>query len=239
MAETLHFDKKYWEDIFGTKKPKLIIEQRLQLIFSLLIFLQVSIARFLSFIFTCKIEAVRNRTSRFMGYTPTASTLDEQFAPRAILRAWYDEFPKVREHLNDIIKPWAYQIVQDESDQLITAGSLQIKIKSLTLKGIQDLLRPETILEKYQELAPFTWQLLYTISASPNKYRKRKEKGNERTTEGQVEDDDWDDDPNFVDDEPEKMWSESPPTPEGFQRNPDPSKVFGSFRRAPSQGTCR
>lgn len=121
MAETLHFDNKYWEDIFGTKKPKLTIEQRLQLIFSLLIFLQVSIARFLSFIFTCKIEAVRNRTSRFMGYTPTASTLDEQFAPRAILRAWYDEFPKVREHLNDIIKPWAYQIVQDESDQLITA----------------------------------------------------------------------------------------------------------------------
>lgn len=221
MAETLNFDNKYWEDVFGTSKPKFTFEQRLHLIFSLLLFLQVSISRFLSFIFTCKIDAVRIRTARFMGYTPTASTLDDKFAPRAILRAWYEEFPKVREHLNDIIKPWAYQIVQDESDQLIKASSLHVKIKSLTLKDIQDLLRPETILAKYQELAPFTWQIFHTISASPNKYRKRKGKGNERTTEGQDEDDDWDDDPNFADDEPEKTWTESPPTPEGFQRNPD------------------
>ena len=96
-----------------------------------------------------------------------------------------------------------------------------MKIKSLTLKEIQDLLRPETILTKYQELAPFTWQLFHTVSASPNKYRKRKGKGkgNERATED--DDDDWDDDPNFADDKPEKTWSESPSTPDGFQRNPD------------------
>jgi hypothetical protein len=219
MANKLQFNNEYWEEVFGTDKPKFSFEERLHLAFSLLIFLNVSIARFLSFMFTCKINEVRNRTARFMGYTPTASTLDEQFAPRAILQAWYDEFPKAQEHLNDIIKPWAYQIVQDESDQLIKASSLQVKIKSLTLKKIQDLLRPETILTKYHELAPFTWQLFHTISASPNKYRKRKGKGIERTTEGQ--DDDWDDDPNFADDEPEKTWSESPPTPEGFQRNPD------------------
>jgi hypothetical protein len=168
---------------------------------------------------------VRKRTARFIGYTPTAATLDKQFAPRAVLQAWYDEFPKAREHLNDIIKPWAYQIVLDESDQLIKASSLHVKIKSLTLKEIQDLLQPGTIIATYQELAPFTWQLLHTISASPNKYRKRKGKSNERATEGQPGqdelEDDWDDDPNFADDEPEKLWSESPPTPEGFQRNPD------------------
>jgi hypothetical protein len=221
MAETLHYDNKYWEGIFGTTKPNFTAEQRLHLIFSLVIFLQVSLMRFLSFTFTCKIDAVKTRTARFMGYTPTASSLDEQFAPRAILQTWYDEFPKAQEHLNNIIKPWAYRIAQDESDQLIKASSLQVRIKNLTLKEIQDLLRPETILAKYQELAPFTWQLLHTIAASPNKYRKRKGKGNERTTDGQHEDDDWDDDPNFADDEPEKTWSESPPTPEGFQRNPD------------------
>jgi hypothetical protein len=221
MAETLQFNNRYWEDVFGTTKPNFTFEQRLHLIFSLIIYLQVSIARFLSFIFTCKVDVVRNRSTRFMGYTPTASTLDEQFPPRAILQSWYDEFPKAHEHLNNIIKSWAYQIVQDESDQLIKASSLHVKIKNLTLKEIQDLLQPETILAKYHELAPFTWQLLHAISASPNKYRKRKGKGNERTTERQFEDDDWDDDPNFADDEPEKMWSKSSPTPEGFQRNPD------------------
>ena len=221
MAETLQYDNNYWEGVFGTMKPKFTAEQRLHLIFSLIIFLQVSLTRFLSFTFTCKIEAVRVRTAHFMGYTPTASSVDEQFAPRAILRTWYDEFPKAQEHLNNIIKPWAYQIAQDESDQLIKASSLQVRIKNLTLKEIRDLLRPETILAKYQELAPFTWQLLHTITASPNKYRKRKGKSDDTTTEGQHDDDDWDDDPNFADDEPEKTWSESLPTPEGFQRNPD------------------
>ena len=96
-----------------------------------------------------------------------------------------------------------------------------MKIKNLTLKEIQDLLRPETILAKYQELAPFTWELLHTFTASPNKYRKRKGRGNERSSEGPHDNDDWDDDPNFADDEPEKMWSESPPTPKGFQCNPN------------------
>jgi hypothetical protein len=166
MTNKLLFNNEYWEDIFGKNKPKFSFEERLHLTFSLLIFLNVSIARFLTFTFTCKINEVRNRAARFMGYTPTASTLDEQFAPQAILRAWYDEFPKAQEHLNDIIKPWAYQIVQDESDQLIKASSLQMKIKSLTLKEIRDLLRPETILTKYQELAPFTWELFHTFTAS-------------------------------------------------------------------------
>ena len=105
MAETLQYNNQYWEDMFGTKKPKFSIEERLHLIFSLIIFLQVSLARFLSFTFTCKIDAVRTRTTRFMGYTPTASSVDEQFAPRAILQTWYDEFPKAQEHLNNIIKP--------------------------------------------------------------------------------------------------------------------------------------
>jgi hypothetical protein len=205
MAETLRYNNKYWEELFNTTKPKFTIEEHLHLIFSLIIFLQVSITRFLSFTFTCKIDAVRIRTKCFMGYTPTASSLDEQFAPRAILQTWYDEFPKAQENLNNIIKPWAYQIVQDESDKLIKDSSLQVKINGLTLKKIQDLLRPEKKFAKYQELAPFTWQLLHTFSASPNKYRKHKGKGNEMTTEGQHDDDDWDDDPNFANDEQSLM----------------------------------
>ena len=80
MAEKLLFNNEYWEEVFGTNKPKLSFEERLHLIISLLIIL---VARFLSFLFTCKVEEVRNRTSRFMGHTPTASTPDEQFAPRA------------------------------------------------------------------------------------------------------------------------------------------------------------
>lgn len=222
MDESLCFDNSYWEKVFGTQKPKLSEGERLHLIFSLIIFLHVSVAKFLSFMFTCKINDVRNRTTRFMGYTATAPTPEEQFAPRVVLQAWYNDFPKAREHLHDVIKPWAYDIVEHESDALIKSRELQVKIKSLTLKDIQDLLKPETIRAKYRELAPFTWALLHKISASPNKYRKRKGKDNERIDDLGLEDEeDWDDDPNFADDEPERTWSTSPSTPEGFRRNPD------------------
>jgi hypothetical protein len=43
MAETLRYNN--WEELFNTTKPKFTIEERLHLIFSLIIFLQVSVTR--------------------------------------------------------------------------------------------------------------------------------------------------------------------------------------------------
>ena len=69
MANNLQFNNDYWEDIFGTNKPKFSLDERLHLAFFLLIFLNVSIAQFLTFMITCKINEVRNQTARFMGYS--------------------------------------------------------------------------------------------------------------------------------------------------------------------------
>jgi len=86
-----------------------------------------------------------------------------------------------------------------------------------TLKGIQELLQPQKIMDKYQKHAPFTWDVLYTFAASPNKWRKEKAKKN--TADDEDDGEDWEDDPNLPDDEPEKTW-DVPQIPEGFSRNP-------------------
>jgi hypothetical protein len=109
------------------------------------------------------------------------------------------------------------EIILEESDRLIRDDELQVRLKNLTLKSIRELLQPQKILDKYRELAPCTWDLLFTFTASPNKYRKRKVEvpGDNNEVEG----DDWDDDPNLADDAPEKNWK-GIPMPESFARNP-------------------
>lgn len=105
----------------------------------------------------------------------------------------------------------------DESNKLIEHPKLRIKLKSLTIKGVRDLLRPERIFEIYQQCTPFTWSLLLEFTSRPNKYR-RQTVG--KSSRGAVqEDDDWDDDPNLPDDEPERTWR-VPEKPEGFAQNP-------------------
>ena len=109
------------------------------------------------------------------------------------------------------------EMVLDESDKLIGDKELQVKMKDLTLKSIRTLLQPKVILDKYSQLAPFTWNLLETISASPNKHRKYNTATNE--FEDDIEEkDDWDDDPNHDDEEPERKWDLK--TLQGFSRNP-------------------
>ena len=88
----LSYDNAYWQRILGLDIRKIPLEQRLHLIFSLVIFLQVSIAQLLEFIFTSKIKEIKSRVSRFMGYTPSATTEDKKFPPGMVFRAWL-KFP--------------------------------------------------------------------------------------------------------------------------------------------------
>ena len=134
-------------------------------------FLQISIAQLLHFIFTSDIK-VRGRAARFLEYMPTAASKDMEFPPGMVFGAWHKNFPKVRARLHKMIQPCAIEMVLDESDKLIGDKELQVKMKDLTLKSIRTLLQPTVILDKYSQLAPFTWNLLETISASPNKHRK-------------------------------------------------------------------
>lgn len=225
MPELLEYDNQYWENLLGTRADRLSLKMRLHLIFSLVIFLHISVAQLITFAFTSEITAVRTRAARFMGYTPTAHG-DHKFPPAFIFQRWYESFPNARRHLDDIIKPYAYKIAHKESDNLIKDKGLRIKIKNLTLKNIQDLLQPSKLQEKYQSLAPFTWEFLYVFTASPNKSRKQKQQSG--GSDGRDDDEDWCDDPNIDEDET-PLSEEATTTPEGFSRNPHLVISFGSM----------
>ena len=215
MSTELIYDDNYWRDILEKDIRKVSLEKKLHLVFSLVMFLQISVTQLLKFIFTSEIKEVRARAARFLGHTPTATSQDMEFPPGMVFRAWYENFPKAKVHLHNMIQPCAIEMVLEESDRLIGDKDLQITMKNLTLKSIRTLLQPRFILDKYHQLAPFTWNLLETISASPNRHRKYNAKTNEFEDDEEVED--WDDDPN-CDEEAERKWDLK--TPQGFSRNP-------------------
>lgn len=122
-----------------------------------------------------------------------------------------------------MIEPCAHEIALEESDRIIQDSGLQIRMSKLTLKGIRNLLNPKALMEKIKDLAPFVWGILHTFSASPNKYRRRKARREDRSNSEDAEDEDWDDDPNddvghSEADIGEKHWSKEY---EGFSRNPN------------------
>jgi hypothetical protein len=216
-AEKLQYDDDYWKEILDKDIRRASLGKKLHLVFSLVMFLQISVMQLLNFIFTSEIKEVRSRAARFLGHTPTATSEDMEFPPGMVFRAWHEKFPKAKPQLHKMVQPCALEMVLEESDKLIGDKELQVTMKDLTLKSIQTLLQPGVILDKYRQLAPFTWNLLETISASPNRHRKYNAKTND-FEEDDEEKDDWDDDPNCDDEEPERKWDLK--TPQGFSRNP-------------------
>jgi len=77
----LLYSNSYWQEKLGPKFRRDNLENKLHLIFSLLVFLEISLAQFLTFIFSSKIEKVKSRASCFMGYTETANDEDTCFPP--------------------------------------------------------------------------------------------------------------------------------------------------------------
>ena len=216
-TDKLLYDGDYWKTVLENDIKTKSLDEKLHLIFTLVIFLQISIAQLLNFIFTSRIKEVQNRAARFLGHTPTATSEDKAFPAGMIFRAWHENFPKAKKNLHKMVQPCAVEMVLEESDKLIGDKELQVNMKDLTLRSIQTLLQPEAIANKYRLLAPFTWNLLETISASPNKYRKY----NLKTTffeNDHEKNDDWNDDPNADDEDPERKWNDF--TSEGFSRNP-------------------
>lgn len=216
-TDKLLYDDRHWQEILEKDIRKISLKRKLHLIFTLVMFLQISVAQLLHFIFTSDIKEVRGRAARFLGYTPTATSKEMEFPPGMVFGAWHNNFPKARAQLHKMIQPCAIEMVLDESDKLIGDKKLQVKMKDLTLKSIRTLLQPTVILNKYSQLAPFTWNLLETISASPNKHCKYNTVTNEFEDDNEAKDD-WDDDPNHDDEEPERKWDLK--TPQGFSRNP-------------------
>jgi len=217
-TDKLLYNESYWKGVLEEDIRKKSLDEKLHLIFTLVMFLQISIAQLLHFIFTSQIKEVQHRAARFLGHTHTATSEDKAFPAGMIFRAWHENFPKAKGNLHKMIKPCAVEMVLEESDRLIGDKELQINMKDLTLMSIRTLLQPEVIVNKYRLLSPFTWNLLETISASPNRYRKYNIKTN-HFEDDHEKNDDWNDDPNADDDEPERTWN-GMKMPEGFSRNP-------------------
>ena len=155
-TDKLLYDDSYWQDVIGSDVWKLPPERQLHLVLSLVVYLQISIAELLYFIFTSTVDKVKTWSSRFMGYTPSARTEDLKFPPGMIFRAWLKNFPDAEEHLHNMIEPFAQERVEKESNKIIKDVDLKVKMKTLTLKGIHKLLQPHQLMGKYHEHAPFT-----------------------------------------------------------------------------------
>jgi len=171
-TDLLLYSNGYWEAKLGPEFRKNNFEKKLHLIFSLLVFLEISLAQFLTFAFSSKIKKVKARAGRFMGYTESAKDEATRFPPGVIWHMWLDNFPKSKPHIYKMIRPTACEIALQESNNIIEDPVLQVKMKDLTIASIRNLLQPQTIVEKYQASAPFTWAVLEEFSASPNKWRQ-------------------------------------------------------------------
>ena len=147
-TDKLQYDDDYWKEILEKDIRRLPLEKKLHLVFSLVMFLQMSVMQLLKFIFTSEIKDVRARAARFLGHTPTATSDDMEFPPGMVFRAWHDHFPKAKNQLHKMIEPCAIEMVLEESDKLIGDKELQVTMKDLTLKSIRTLLQPMVILDK-------------------------------------------------------------------------------------------
>ncbi|KAG5645294.1 hypothetical protein DXG03_006483 [Asterophora parasitica] len=226
---SLQFPPEYWTAQLGGME-RASLTTKLHLVFSLMIFLGVSIQQLLQFIFSSDIRSVKDRSSRFMGYTESA-TLENRFYPSNIFHLWHTRWPAARRYLHEMIIPCAHEIVLEESDQIIADRSLQVQIKDLTVSTLRQLLHPHVLIEKYQELAPFTFKILHTFSASPNKHRKEKASKRAQNSHETSDNEDYDlpDDPNMCFDESGAAGRAEGETgdgdwwkgmPGGFARNP-------------------
>ncbi|KAJ7077663.1 hypothetical protein B0H15DRAFT_915181 [Mycena belliarum] len=195
-----------------------------------MIFLSISTRQLFYWLFTTEIPSVKKRIAHFMGFFGTESTLEAQFAPAMIFSLWRDgkRWPKAQKYVREMTIPCAHELALQDSDRLISSPRLRIRLKTLTIQQLQEILHPTKLIEIVQGLAPFTWGLLNTFSTSPNRSRRqRKTNENVPMPPTDTDEEDWEDDPNDDPDleageadpagAPKRSWSRDYP---GFSRNP-------------------
>ncbi|KAJ7455023.1 hypothetical protein B0H11DRAFT_1740201 [Mycena galericulata] len=131
-----------------------------------------------------------------MGYFATQNSLETQFAPAMVFSLWRDakRYPKAQRYLREMMIPCAHELALQDSDRIISSPLLRIRLKTLTIRELRDMLHPTRLIEIIQGLAPFTWGLLLTFCASPNASRKRRKVDEDEPMPST--DEDWADDPN-------------------------------------------
>ncbi|KAJ7588811.1 hypothetical protein C8J56DRAFT_1049740 [Mycena floridula] len=191
----LQYGNEFWEQRLGEAEVKSDLMTRIQLLFSLMVFLNISIGQYLRFLFTSPITDVRRRAGKFLGFTKSAATPDEQFLPGMIYRLWHNHSTKTKHYLHEVIQECACEMVLSESDKIISDPTLKIRVKYLTVATIREFRKPAEIAKKYRQAAPFFWKLLGVFCASPNHYRTEKAQSDKKKS-ADLEDSDWEDDPN-------------------------------------------
>ncbi|KAJ7834459.1 hypothetical protein B0H14DRAFT_3462048 [Mycena olivaceomarginata] len=178
-----------------------------------MVFLSISTRQFMHWLFTTEIPSVSKRISHFMGFFATETTPEAQFAPAMLFALWRNEtrWPKAQKRLREMTIPCAHELALQDSDRLISSPLLRIRLKTLTIRELRELLHPAKLIDIIKRLAPFTWEQDEPMPPS-------------KPTE---EEDDWADDPNADPDvesgeadpsaAPGRRWSEDYP---GFSRNP-------------------
>ncbi|KAJ7722835.1 hypothetical protein B0H16DRAFT_1473181 [Mycena metata] len=174
--EALSYDHTFWREKLPDAEKGLSLEMRLHLIFSLTMYLSVSVRQLMHWIFTTDIPSVFRRVSIFMGFFESEITPEAQFGPAMLFGLWRTRgrWPRAQSHLREMTIPCAHELALQDSNRLINNPHLQIKMKTLTIHKLRALLHPQKLIEVFKELAPFMWQILHTFCASPNNHRRRK-----------------------------------------------------------------
>jgi hypothetical protein len=130
-----------------------------QIMFSLLVFLGLSIRVFLILI----LDPSGPTPSRHVhGELRTRCLRSER-----IFRAWHERFPKSISHLHcKLIKPCMDENAL-KSDNVIDDPRLKVRLKDWTLKYIRDMLDPATLPAISLEDAPYTCEFLSVFTTSP------------------------------------------------------------------------
>jgi hypothetical protein len=232
---TLQYDHEYWRRRIPEAEKGLPLESRLHLIFSLTMYLSISVRQLIYWIFTTNIPSVSRRVSVFMGFNESESTPEAQFGPAMLFGLWRDRirWPRAQRHLRTMTVPCAHELALQDSNRLINNPELRIKMKTLTIHNLRTLLHPQKLIQVFKDLAPFMWQILHTFSASPNNHRRRQAAEIAVLADDLGEDDpmpdvdsedeeDWADDPNLESGEvdPNSVPSHWPQEYVGFARNP-------------------
>jgi hypothetical protein len=237
ILATLQYDSNYWQSKFSKDELKAInLEAKLHLVFSLMVFLSISTRQLLHWLFTTEIPTVTIRISHFMGFFTSESTAEARFGPAMVFSLWRNKtrYPAAQKHLREMTIPCAHELALQDSDRVISSPLLSIRLKTLTIRQLREMLHPQKLIEIMEGLAPFTWGILHTFCASPNASRKRKKA--EEDEPMPVGEEDWEDDPN---DDPDlesgeadpgssagRSWTRDYP---GFSRNPIFVRIFSTL----------
>lgn len=148
-----------WQNILATGIPGTNLHDtalKCQLIFTLLVFLNLSLRDLIFFFLESTIPEVKQTAGLFLAHKPSWAI---PFAPAHVYAAWHDRFPKSRPHLHAMLSSCAKEIVLEESDRIINAPELKMKPKECTIKFIRSMLNPGKFSSIYERLAPFTWSV--------------------------------------------------------------------------------